>query len=86
MYHYRDSRGLEVDLIVEAPDGRVVGIETKAAATVQSRDTVGLAVLRDRLGERFVGGYVLYTGDRTHAVGDRLTALPLEALWTLTQN
>lgn len=36
--------------------------------------------------ERFVGGYVLHTGDRTHAVGDRLTALPLEALWTVTQN
>lgn len=83
MYHYRDSRGLEVDLILETPDARVVAIEVKAAATVQSKDVAGLGALRDRLGDRFVGGYVLHTGERAHALGDRITALPIDALWSL---
>ena len=83
MYHYRDSRGLEVDLILEAPDVSVVAIEVKAAATVQSKDVAGLLALRDRLGGRFVDGYVLHTGERAHSLGDRLTALPIDALWSL---
>ncbi|HIZ34585.1 MAG TPA: ATP-binding protein [Candidatus Ruania gallistercoris] len=83
LYHYRDSRGLEVDLILEAPDASVVAIEVKAAATVQRKDVAGLLALRDRLGDRFVGGYVLHTGERAHSLGDRLTALPIDALWSL---
>lgn len=81
LFHYRDSRGAEVDFVLETPDGRVVAIEVKAAATVTSRDTAGIALLRDRLGDRFVRGYVLYTGDRPVGVADRVTAVPVEALW-----
>lgn len=79
--HYRDHRGAEVDVVLESPDGRVVGMEVKAAATVHSRDLTGLMLLRDKLGDRFVGGYVLYTGDTARVVGDRVVALPLDALW-----
>jgi predicted AAA+ superfamily ATPase len=81
LFHYRDSRGVEVDFVLETPDGRVVAIEVKAAATVTSRDAAGIALLRDRLGDRFVRGYVLYTGDRPVGVADRVTAVPVEALW-----
>ncbi|WP_159618880.1 ATP-binding protein [Ruania rhizosphaerae] len=83
MHHYRNSRGSEVDLVLEAPDGRVVAIEVKAAATVQKKDLTGLTVLREGLGDRFVGGYVLYTGDRSRPMGDRLTAVPIDALWSV---
>lgn len=82
LFHYRDSRGLEVDLVLEAPDGRVVAIEVKSAATVRSKDLRGLTTLRDRLGERFVGGYVMHTGEHARAVGERLVALPIDALWS----
>lgn len=82
LHHYRDSRGVEVDVVLETPDGRVVGIEVKAAATVRTRDAGGLATLRDRLGDRFVAGYVLHTGPRSLAVGDRITAVPMDALWS----
>jgi uncharacterized protein len=82
LHHYRDRRGTEVDLILESRDGRIVGVEVKSAATVQRKDLAGLATLRDGLGDRFVAGYVLHTGQHTEAVGDRLTALPVEALWT----
>lgn len=81
LYHYRDQRGAEIDVVLEAPDGRVVAIEVKAASTVQSRDLSGLALLRDKLGDRFVGGYVLHTGETARMVADRVTALPLAALW-----
>ncbi|MFT4215959.1 MAG: ATP-binding protein [Micropruina sp.] len=81
MYHYRDQRGVEVDVVLETPDGRVVGIEVKAAATVHPKDLTGLALLRDKLGNRFVGGYVLHTGETSRLVADRIMALPLDALW-----
>lgn len=81
LHHYRDSRGVEVDAVLETPDGRVVGIEVKAASTVRSKDAAGLSVLRDRLGDRFVAGFVLHTGRDAVAVGERITALPMDALW-----
>jgi hypothetical protein len=83
LHHYRDNRGVEVDAVLETPDGRVVGIEVKAASTVRGSDAAGLNLLRDRLGDRFVAGYVLHTGPSSSAIGDRVTALPLDALWTV---
>lgn len=43
MHHYRDSRGNEVDIVLEAPDGPVVGIEVKAAGTVRPETSEGSA-------------------------------------------
>lgn len=81
IHHYRNQRGAEVDVVLETPDGRVVGIEVKAASTVQPKDLAGLTILRDRLQDRFVGGYVLHTGPQARMVADRVTALPIEVLW-----
>ncbi|KKX99177.1 hypothetical protein AAY78_03190 [Microbacterium sp. Ag1] len=81
LYHFRDSRGVEVDAVLETPDGRVVGIEVKATATVRAKDASGLSVLRDRLGDRFVAGYVLHSGRSSVAVGDRIAAIPMDSLW-----
>ncbi|WEK61773.1 MAG: ATP-binding protein [Candidatus Microbacterium colombiense] len=81
LHHYRDSRGVEVDVILETPDGRVVGVEVKAASTVRAKDAAGLSMLRDRLGDRFVAGYVLHTGPSAVAVGERITAVPMDSLW-----
>lgn len=44
------------------PDGRVIGVEVKAGATVRTEDLAGLRNLAGHLGDRFVAGYVLYTG------------------------
>lgn len=81
LYHYREHRGAEVDIVLEAPDGRVVGIEVKASSTVQPKDLAGLSILRDKLGTRFVAGYVLHTGPSARMVADRVTAVPMDALW-----
>ncbi|KLL12087.1 ATP-binding protein [Protofrankia coriariae] len=84
LYHYRTKDKVEVDALLETPDGRVVGIEVKAGATVRTEDLAGLRHLANLLGPRFVAGYVLYTGQQTLPFGDRLRALPLDALWNLT--
>ena len=79
--HYRDSRGREVDVLIERPDGRVIAIEIKAGATVRPTDARWLTWLRDLIGDRFEIGLVLYTGSAPLPVTDRIAALPLSYLW-----
>ena len=84
LHHFRDHRGPEIDLLLEAPDGRVVAIEVKAAISPGRGTARWLAWLRDRLdliGNDFVHGFVLHTGPHRASLGDRLTLLPIEALW-----
>ena len=37
--------------------------------------------LADRLGDDFIAGLVLYTGDQTYSFGDKMRAMPVSALW-----
>jgi hypothetical protein len=83
LFHYRTKDKVEVDALLETPDGRVVGIEVKAGATVRAEDLAGLRHLANQIGDRFVGGYVLYTGQQTLPFGPKLRAIPLDALWRL---
>ncbi|WP_432987432.1 ATP-binding protein [Dactylosporangium sp. CA-233914] len=83
LHHYRTKDGVEVDAVIETPDGRVIGVEVKAGATVRAEDLAGLRSLASSLGERFVAGFVLYTGQQTLPFGDRIRAIPLDALWRL---
>ena len=79
--HFRDRGGAEVDVVLETRDGRVAAIEIKAGTRVDAVDLRGLELLRDRLGERFVRGVVLFTGAIPQDRGDRLSALPMRELW-----
>jgi predicted AAA+ superfamily ATPase len=81
LFHYRDHGGAEVDLILATPDGRVVGLEVKAASGANVADAKWLAMLRDKLGERFVGGVVLHTGTTAGSLGDRLISAPIDMIW-----
>jgi predicted AAA+ superfamily ATPase len=81
LFHLRTRDGVEVDAVLETPDGRVVGIEVKAGTNVRSEDLAGLRYLERRAGARFVAGFVLYTGQQTLPLGPKLRAVPLEALW-----
>jgi predicted AAA+ superfamily ATPase len=83
LYHYRTKDKVEVDAVIETPDGRLIGVEVKAGATVRAEDLAGLRSLAGTLGDRFVAGIVLYTGQQTLPFGDKLRALPLDALWRL---
>lgn len=81
LYHYRDRNGPEVDIIAEASDGTIVGIEVKSSATPRSSAFDPLRAIRDRLGDRFRCGVVLHTGTLAAAAGDRLWSLPVSSLW-----
>ncbi|MEO7397899.1 MAG: DUF4143 domain-containing protein, partial [Ilumatobacteraceae bacterium] len=79
--HFRDRSGIEVDVIIERPDGSVVAIEVKSARSANQRDASGLTFLRDRLGDRFQCGIVFHTGPLTTRLGERVWAVPVAALW-----
>jgi hypothetical protein len=81
LYFYRDSDKREVDLVVESASGDVVAIEAKTAAATTASDLRGLRVLRDKLGERFKAGVVVYSGEHTLPIDDRIWAVPISGLW-----
>ena len=81
LFHFRTHAGEEVDLVLEQRSGPVVGIEVKSGATVSSADMSGLRTLRKVSGTRFRRGIVLYTGEDVVPFGDRLWAVPVDALW-----
>lgn len=79
--HFRTRDGIEVDLVLEGDDGSVAAIEVKASSRVTGRDLAPLKLLRDKLGQRFVGGVALYLGMRSYTYDDRLHVAPVDALW-----
>jgi predicted AAA+ superfamily ATPase len=79
--HYRTHTGQEVDLLLEHPDGRLVGIEVKASASPSASDFHGLKAFQSEYPERFHRGFVLHLSERATPFGDRLHALPVSALW-----
>ncbi|MDP3713070.1 MAG: DUF4143 domain-containing protein [Mycobacteriales bacterium] len=82
LHHLREKNGRhEVDLLVEGTAGTVVALEVKATAAPTRRDGQHLAWLRDELGDRFLCGAVLHTGSAVGALGERVFALPIAAIW-----
>ncbi len=81
LHHFRTAAGLEVDLVLERPDGSVSAVEVKAGAGVGVSDFTPLKALRDQLGPQFQAGVMLYLGDQLVPFGDKLWLVPIPALW-----
>lgn len=81
LFHFRDSTGPEVDVVIELADGGIIGVEVKSSGRLDRQDFKGLQYLRDKIGSQFLLGAVLYTGTQALPWGDRLLALPVSALW-----
>lgn len=81
LFHFRDRDGTEVDLVLESADGRVVGVEVKAGATVRAEDLRGLRLLEQRLGADFAAGIVLCAAPEPRHLGGKLWIMPISALW-----
>lgn len=81
IYHFRDKDQNEVDFVLENGEGNIVGIEVKAAASINRRDFSGLDRLQSVAGARFIQGILLYDGEHTLSFSDRLRAVPLQSLW-----
>lgn len=81
-HHLRQQDGRhEVDVVLEAPDGRICGMEIKAGASPTRADARHLGWLRDAVGDRFAAGVVLHTGRSAYPLDDRITACPIAAFW-----
>ncbi len=83
LFHYRDRDGLEVDVVIELDDGRILGLEVKAAAAARNEHFAPLKALQERLGSRFAAGIVLCTAGSGQRFGERMLSLPVAALWEL---
>ena len=81
LFHFRERTGIEVDFILETPQGQIAGIEVKASAGVVEQDFKHLEFLQRTLGPRFQHGVVFYLGEKPARFGERLVALPLSCLW-----
>ena len=81
LHHFRDRDGAEVDLVLERRDGCVAAVEIKAGRSVSQSDLRSLKLLRDRVGKEFMNGVILNCGDAVRPLGDRLTVMPISALW-----
>lgn len=80
-FHYRDRDDYEVDIVLEQGPTALVGVDVKAAASVNESDLRGLKRLRDAAGERFRAGLVIYDGSATVPMGDRVFAVPVRRMW-----
>jgi uncharacterized protein len=80
--YFRDRDGAEIDLIVEdRRTGDIAGLEIKLTSTPTIRHARHLAMMRDRLGDRFKTGLVVHAGSNALPLGDRIWAVPVSALW-----
>jgi predicted AAA+ superfamily ATPase len=80
LHYYRDKDQDEVDIVVESESGAIVGLEIKAAATVNAGDFRGLRKLSEALGQNFKLGLVLYDSENTVPFGDNMFAAPISCL------
>lgn len=79
--HLRTRNGdHEIDLVVEGPDGAVLGIEVKLAATVHDADVRHLLWLRDQLPDQTVDLMVITTGRSAYRRPDGVAVVPLGLL------
>ena len=62
MYHFRDKRKREVDIVIERSNADIIGIEVKASASVKTRDFRCLVTLAEFAGKAFKAGILFYTG------------------------
>lgn len=81
LHHYRDKDQDEIDIVIEAHDGRLIGIEVKAAATVNTGDFKALRKLSTVCDDNFKLGVVLYDGETIVPFGKNMFAAPMSCAW-----
>jgi len=89
IYHFRDLRKKEVDLVLENRDGNIVGVEVKAKALIKKTDLQGMLELARESKNRFLRGVVFYGGDEICPVsvdGHVFYCIPLGTLGYRAKN
>ncbi len=67
LYFYRTRSGLELDLLVQTERG-LFGIEIKQRDTVAMVDTRAMREIAEHLGDKWLGGMVVYRGDKIEKI------------------
>ena len=75
LFFYRTRSGLEVDLIIETERG-IIGCEIKSRETVNKSDTTPLRKLAEASGDNWIGGIVIYRGQRIQEISRNIWAVP----------
>ena len=79
--HLRTKNGdHEVDLIVQGPEGEVLGIEVKLAPVITDTDVRHLLWLRDKMPDSVTNLVVITTGTQVYRRADGVLVLPLSLL------
>jgi hypothetical protein len=81
IYFYRTRSGLEIDLLIETEKG-VIGIEIKARNTIHAPDITAMKTLAKNLKNRWLGGMVVYRGDRIFEISEGIWAVPSYRLFS----
>ncbi len=81
LYFYRTQGGLELDLILEMPQG-LMGFEIKSRTQIFAQDTRALRALGEQASDRWLGGMVIYNGDSIQQIAPHLWAIPAWRLFT----
>ena len=68
LYFFRDSNGLEIDLLQSA-NRKLYPMEIKAARTYNSDFAVNIRKF-EKLNDKTAGGSVIYSGDNVQKIGD----------------
>ncbi len=81
LYHFRHLDGLEVDLIVELHDGRLIAIEVKSTTSPTQKSWANVVRFREMFPEREIVGVCLHAGQQAARIDGWLDVLPISALW-----
>jgi len=80
-YHLRTQRGEhEVDIVVERPDHKVLGIEVKLTSAPSDSDAKHLNWLQSQLGDNLLDKLVVCTGEYAYRQKDGTAVVPLGLL------
>jgi predicted AAA+ superfamily ATPase len=77
--YWRTAGGVEVDFVIERQRS-LLAVEVKSGDTVSPRDAAHLRRFLDEYGSEARGALLLYGGDRTYWIADRVLAAPWWAI------
>lgn len=81
IYFYRTRSGMEVDLILKVAKG-ILGFEIKCREAVDFSDRGSLRSFARALGNEWIGGGVIYRGNRLFQMDDNIWAIPSYRLFS----
>ena len=76
IYYWRTTTQVEVDLVLEQPDGQLVPVEIKASRSPRLSDCKGILHFQEEYGSQSRAGLLLHDGDDLRWLTPRVLAAP----------